>query len=405
MRILLPLYGFVLTAFAVAVLFVFKSGLDDYVASQGLAATAVTTPDGWAVRAYETTDGELITQVPFDPRGLADTTQAILAKYQTRTGGIQGSTLTTFARGDERVALRISTAPHAPPRASLAARFGRTDANDTDKIDDDRVFATLAGLPVLEEPRFTYVSDTPPMPVNYRYFTTTIGDRAVDEVLEISILTNSSDAAVLAALNSLDVEALHAQLPTPDPRVILSAGVLTRDALPLSDAPPLPSPAYRAKQLLDAGQVFDAPWQDALVQIRMGDIENWDDLKTRYPRVDTLPVALLDVLDDGSHENAARYFAAILSNSGRNWSGHEYHVLATISAAGTTQADLTEYLSGDVDIAPEVLALAQRLPKAAPSLVTETQVVQSGAVPPPGLRSSATCVIENGFRKCTVLSN
>ena len=405
MRILLPLYGFVLTAFAFAALFIFKSGLDEYVASRGLVATAVTTPEGWVVRAYETKDGELITEVSFDPDGPVDTTQSILAKYQTRAGDIQGSTLTTFARGDERVALRISTAPHTPPRASLAGRFGRAAADEVGDIDDDRVFATLAGLPVLEEPRFTQVKGGPPMPVNYRYFTITIGDRAVDEVLEVSILTNSSDAAVLAALNSLDVETLHAQLPTPDPRVILSAGVLTRDALPLSDARPLPSPAYRAKQLLDAGQVFDAPWHDALVQIRMGDIEHWDDLKTRYPRVDTTPLALLDVLHDGSHENAARHFATILSNSGRNWSGHEYHVLSMISAAGTTQADLTEYLSGEFDIAPEVLALAQRLPQAAPSQAIETQVVETGRVPTPGLRGNATWVIENGFRKCTVLSN
>ncbi|WP_341366966.1 hypothetical protein [Yoonia sp. BS5-3] len=406
MRILLPLYGLVLTAFAVAVLFVFKSGLDDYVAARGLAASAIVAPDGWELRDYKRADGELITQAVFDP-AVTDTTQQLLARFETRDGGISQSTLTTFLRGDERLALRISKAPHMPPRQSLAARFGRVDDSPDTQEEREGVFATLAGLPIIEEPRFSHGDGgSDPMPVNYRHFTTVIGDQAVDEVLEVSILTNASDAAVLTVLNSLDMEVLHAQLPTPDPRVIVSAGVLSRDPLPLSDAPPLPSPAYRAMQLLAAGKVFDAPWQDALMDIRMGKIDSWDDLKVRYPQVDTLPVALLDVLDDGTHENAARYFAAILSNSGRAWSAHEYHVLATISAAGTTQSDLAEYLSGQFDIAPEVIALAQRLPEAAPDLGPETQVVQSEvAAPVTGLRNGATCVMENGFRRCTVMSN
>ncbi len=406
MRILLPLYGLVLAAFAVGVLFVFKSGLDSFVATQGLAASAVVVPDGWTVRDYEAADGEVITQVAFDKSGTADTTQAILARYQTLTGGIKRSTLTTFERGDERVALRISVAPHMPKRESLAARFGRSSDADTQNAYHDGVFATLAGLPVIEQPRLSYSPDeTMPEPVNYRHFTTKIGDQTVDEVLELSILTNASDAAVLTVLNSLDVEALHEQVPTPDPRVILSAGVLTRDALPLSSEPPLPSPAFRAMQLIDAGAQFDPPWQEALLDIRMGKIDSWDDLQTHYPRVDTLPVALLDVLDDGSHENAARYFAAILSNSGREWSSHEYHVLATISAAGTTQADLSDYMAGQIDVAPEVLALAQRLPRTPLMGAPESQVVQSDVASPTVRSTGGACEIVNGFRRCTVLSN
>lgn len=405
MRILLPLYGFVLVAFAAGFLVVFKAGLDDYVATNGLAASVLDAPDGWTVRDYETADGELITQAAFDPAA-ADTTQHILASYETRAGGMRNSTLTTFVRGNERVALRIDVAPHAPKRPSLAARFGRTGDTDAEAEALDGVFATLAGLPVLEQPRFSYLPDEDvPLPVKYRHFTTTIGDQAVDEVLEVSILTNASDAAVLTVLNSLDVATLHAQLPTPDPRVIVSAGVLTRDALPLSAEPPLPSPAYRAMQLLDAGQAFDPPWHEALLDIRTGKIQSWNDLQVHYPRVDTLPVALLDVLDDGSHENAARYFAAILSNSGRAWTTHEYHVLATISAAGTTQEDLSAYITGEFEIAPEVLALAQRLPHVQPLAAVETQVVQSGIAPSIGLGSQQQCQIVSGSRRCTALSN
>lgn len=406
MRILLPLYGLILAAFAVAVLLVFKSGLDSFVATQGLVASAVVPPDGWTVREYKPEDGELITQVAFDKIGAVDTTQALLAQYQTLTGGIKRSTLTTFARGDERVALRISVAPHRPPRQSLAARFGRSEDPAPETEDLDGVFATLAGIPVVEQPRFSFSSDDAmPQPVNYRHFTTTIGDQTVDEVLEVSLLTNASDAAVLTVLNSLDVEALHAQIPTPDPRVILSAGVLTRDPLPLSSEPPLPSPAFRAMQLIDAGVAFDPPWQQALNDIRTGKIVSWEDLQALYPQTDTLPVALLDVLDDGSDENAARYFAAILSNSGREWTSHEYHVLATIATAGTTQADLTEYIDGQIDVAPEVVALAQRLPLVPPMGAPEAQVVQTEIAPSTGLRNAETCEIVNGSRRCTVVRN
>jgi hypothetical protein len=229
-----------------------------------------------------------------------------------------------------------------------------------------------------------------------------IGDQTVDEVLEISVLTNSSDAAVVEMLGLLDVAVLNDRLPTPDPRVMAAAGVQPRDALPLSDVPPRPTPAFRAMALLDTGQTFDAPWQDALVQIRNGEIDTWDELQGIYPKIDTLPFQLLDVIADGSHDSTARYFAAILSNSGRAWTGHEFHVLSKIAEVGTTQVDLAEYIAGDFEVAPEVLALAKRLPLAPDPALGETRVVQSGAAPATGLKRAATCVMDNGVRRCVV---
>jgi hypothetical protein len=404
MRILLPVYGLVLAAFAVVILFVFKAGLDDYIATNSLAATQVSAPEGWSARPYRTSDGELITQASFVANA-GGTTQDILGQYEIPTGGLRDGMLTTVVRGDEMIALRLSYAPHVPKRPTLAERLGRASPKDAGDTPTDGMFATVAGLPVIEQPRFATVpGDAVPVPVNYRYFTTVIGDRTVDEVLEVSVLTNSSDAAVASVLDSLDVVALNARLPTPDPRVIASAGVLTRDPLPLSEQRPRPTPAYRAMQLLDAGEVLDPPWQDALVQIRGGEIETWNDLRSRYPKIDTLPFRLLEVLDDGSHDSAARYFAAVLTNSGRAWTGHEFHVLSKISDVGTTQADFAEYLAGEYEIAPEVLALVRRLPEA-PAPGAETQVVQSGVLPATGLSNAASCVIDNGVRRCIVGGN
>lgn len=402
MRMMLPIYGLLLAAFAAGILFFFQQGLNDYVASNKLAAAQVSAPAGWSMRPYRTADGEVIAQTKLEP-SIGGTTQERLRQYEIPTDGLRDGALTTFVRGDEMMALRISYAPHAPRRKTMAERLGRGSANAENAAPPEAVFATVAGLPVIEAPSFTDVpGETDPMPVNYRYFTVTIGDQAVDEVIALSILTNSSDAAVASVLEGLDVAALNARLKTPDPRVIASAGILTRDALPLSDMPPRPTPAYRAMQLLDAGQTFDPPWQDALVQIRTGEIMSWDDLRRFYPKIDSLPFALLEMLDDGSQENSARYYAALLSNSDRVWTGHEYHVLSKITEVGTTQADFAAYLAGEFEVAPEVLALVQRLPETPELGDVETQVLQSGAAPATGFGNAATCVIDNGVRRCTV---
>ncbi len=404
MRILLPIYGVLLAVFAAGVIFVVKAGIDDYVASNSLGGMQIAPPDGWSVRPYRAADGALITGVADNPAVEVGTTAQILESFNIPTGGLHEGAVKTFWRDDQMIALRMNITPHQPKRVSLMERFGRQ--SDSDTLDPDSVFATVAGLPMVIHPRVSIVDDAAaPLPVNYRYFTLTIGDQTVDEALELSFLTNSSDAALVAVLNSLDMAALNDRLPTPDSRVILSAGVMTRDPLPLSDVPPRPTPAYLALELLAFGQVLEAPWQDALVQIRNGVITSWDELQARYPRIDTLPHELLGVLEDGSQTSTARYFAAILSNSGRAWTGHEYHVLSTIAEIGSTQADLSEYLAGEFDVAPEVIALAKRLPLGNDQQVNTTEVVQSSIVPTTGLRRAATCVLENGARRCVVGSN
>ena len=404
MRILLPVYALLLSVFAAGVLLVVKTGIDDYVSSHSLAGMQIEPPDGWSVRPYQPVDGHLITQPADDPDELIGTTAQILDMFDMPTGGLHEGAAKTFSRGTEMIALRLQTAPHTPKRIYLMDRLGRKTNEEAD--DPNAVFATVAGLPLVAHPRLSYVADdVAPRPVNYRYFTMVIGDQTVDDVLEVSLLTNSSDAALVAVLNNLDMRNLNARIPTPDPRVIPAAGVLTRDALPLSDQPPRPTPAYRAMELMAAGEVFDAPWQDALTRVRHGEITSWDGLQARYPQIDTIPYALLEVLDDGSRISTARYYATILSNSGRAWSGHEFHVLWTIAEAGTTQADVAEYLAGEFEIAPEVIALAQRLPVAAGVAAPETQVVQSGTAPTVGLRSAGNCVLDNGVRRCVIGTN
>lgn len=404
MRILLPLYGLLLVIFAGGLVYVFKAGLDHYVAANSLAEMQIDPPEGWSVRPYQLADGALITGTDDEPAAAIGTTATILNSFDIPTGGLREGGVKTFVRGEEMVAIRMQRGPHEPKRTSLMERLGYAAPEET--LDPDSVFATVAGLPLISHPRVSVAEGMPaPRPVNYRHFTMTIGDKTVDEVLDVAVLTNSSDAALVAILDRVDMAALNNRLPTPDPRVMASAGVLTRDALPLSTEPPRPTPAYLALELLAKGQVFADPWQQALTEIRDGEITSFEALQTRYPRIDTLPFAVLEVLEDGSQTSTARYYARILSNSGRAWSGHEFHVLSTIAEVGSTQADLNEYLAGEYDVAPEVLALAKRLPEGPAPGTAPAQVVQSGVVSTTGRQNAANCVLENGVRRCTVGGN
>ncbi|MEL6681068.1 MAG: hypothetical protein AAFQ09_00305 [Pseudomonadota bacterium] len=402
MRLLLTLCGALLVFFAAGAAFVLKAGIDDYVTSNSLASIQIGIPDGWSVKDYQPSDGAFITQTLDDQSARIGKTAQILADFDIPTGGIDEGAVKTLWRDDEMIAFRIEPAPHIPPRLSLMDRFGRYDADDLG--DADAVFATVAGVPLIVHPRFIEGVESL-IPVNYRYFTMTLGDQSVDDVLEMAFLTNSSDAALLAVVDGIDMGDLNARLPTPDPRVMVSAGVMTRDPLPLSDTPPLPTPAYRAMTLLASGKTFDAPWDDAVLAVRNGKIETWDDLQARYPQIDTLPYELLELLDDGSQTNTARYYASLLSRSGRAWSGHEFHVLSTIAEIGSTQADVAEYLAGEYDIAPEILALANRLPPAPTATAFPSEVAQSDVLPSVGFRNAGTCMLENGARRCVIGRN
>ncbi|MFQ1699558.1 hypothetical protein ACJ5NV_03070 [Loktanella agnita] len=383
----------------------FKTGLDNYMSVTSLSSVSVTPASGWQQRPYQTADGEAITSTPFDPEAPAGhTTQDLLRHFATTAKGQDHAMATTFQRGDDLIALSMRFVPHTPRKKTMAERFGGAPPPVDEPPAPRTVIATVYGVPFVEQPREESVpgQDTT-NPVNYRHFLASVGNFREAQAVKIIVLTNTGDAGVVGVLSRLDVLDINSRIDTPSADINEAAGVFTRDPMPLSEQPPRPTVAYRAAQLLASNATFEAPWQEVLEKIRAGEIETWEAMHAAYPKVADMPPALLDVLDDGSADNAARYHAAVLANGDREWTDHEAHVLATMSKPGAAQADLTEYLDGTREIAPELVSLIQQLPMVAMPDGSSDAVVADET---PGLRDAhAGCTIENGVRRCVVDTN
>lgn len=390
---------------AAAILFLFKGFMDDYVTSQSLTSVTVSAPDDWVVTPYTAADGFEITQtnvVASD--GPVDTTGRILAQFDAASSDPIAGAAWTFARDDKMVAVAMTFGEHRPRRISFREKLGFSP--EPPPPSPNILVATIAGIPFFVTPR---ISKTPDQaiaePVLYRHFTGRIGDQEVGEIVDIAVLTNGSDADVAAALSAINMEEANDRLSDPWPDISIAAGIETPNQMPLSQTPPPPSFAYRAAELLWRDEAFGPPWQEALERIKSGEIDGWSALTEAYPDdIETVPFALLTVLDDGTVTNVVPYFAQKMLESGRDWNDHEHYILTKIANPATEKADLEIYFSQEYDVAPEVMALIGQLPTERPDEGVLPSAVNANSVP--AVRtSSPDCRIENGVRRCVVGGN
>ncbi|WP_322890200.1 MULTISPECIES: hypothetical protein [unclassified Yoonia] len=403
MRVLLPVLGVFILVFAAAILFFFKQGLDSYTFARSLQSVTITPPAGWDAAPYQTADGEAISGAPFDPAPVAaTTTNDILFAFESARLGNNDGVATTFRSGDEMIALRMQTVTFVPRRTSFAERLGYASAK-TEPAPALEVFGSLEAVPFHVSPRQSSVDGSAvPVPVNYRYLTATVGDPEVADTVAISILTNSSDAALAALLDGFDLAAVNDRLPQPSGDVLAGLGFVPRAAGPLSDAPPRPTPAYRAMAMLNDGKPLDPLNQQLVTRIATFEITDMAGLLVNYPSLDVIRGDVLQLLEDGSAENAARANARLMANSGRAWNSHEYYVLSEVGKPGTSQQSLAAYLANGYEIAPEVLALVARLPETGVASAAD----ETGARPAAqGGFSVQTCTLQNGVRRCVVGGN
>ncbi len=409
MRILLPVLGVFIVILAAAGLYLFKLGLDDYMASQSIASVPVAAPAGWAAQPYDTAQGEVITGAVLMPSAVGgSTTNDILLAFESAVAGDDDGVVHAFARGDERIVLRMRVAPLIKQRLSLKQRMGIEEVTEQEAL--GTVLGAVDGVSFVIMPQVSAVMGQPlPVPVDYRHITASIGDPKVAETIEVAVLTNSSDAAIAAVIGGLDIAALNEKLPTPSDAITPQAGFVAARQQPLSDVPPPPSAPYRAHRMLETAS-FDTLNADILGLIRAGDIVTMADLQVVYPKLDGILLEVLQLLDGGGPENFARYYAMVLSKSGRSWNNYEYYVLSEIAKAGTSQASLADYLSNGYDIAPEVMALVQRLPETSPEgpgQVPEAEAATTPVVTPNGQNRIGTggCTLQAGVRRCVVGSD
>ena len=404
MRLLIGM-GVGMVVVAAAILVLFKGFMDDYVTARSLTSVTVTAPDNWVVAPYKPADGLGITQTHVvSSDGPVDTTGRILAQFDAASSDPIAGAAWTFARGDKMVAVAMTFGEHRPRKVGIAEELGLSPKPSTQS--PNVLVATVSGVPFFVTPRISKTPDPASAePVLYRHFIGTIGDQEIGEVVDIAVLTNGSDADVAGALRGINMEEANDRLPNPWPDISMAAGIETPDQMPLSQTPPPPSFGYRAAELLRGNDAFDPPWQEALERIKSGEIDRWSALTEAYPDdIETVPFALLTVLDDGTATNVARYFAQEMLDSGRDWNNHEHYILTKVANPATEKEDLEIYFSQEYDVAPEVMALIGQLPTERP---VEAVLPSAGnANSTPAVRtSSPDCRIENGVRRCVVGGN
>jgi hypothetical protein len=410
MRLMMPLVGLLMLVVASAIVFTFKIVWDEHVFQQRLVSIEVTAPDGWDAVPYETAHGEAIVDEALAAAdGPATTTQRILRGLESVSNDATKGAVWSFLNGQEIVVMRMEFGPHRPPRNSIFAQLSQASAGaPPPNLDVD--VATIHGISLIAKPR---ISMTPgsdvSVPVNYRRFQMRFGDQEIDEVLDVTIATNASDAAVANALMHVDFARAHGLLPTPDPAFDQSAGIASLDQQPLATTPPAPSLAYVAAGMVESSDDLGDPWMDVLARIKSAEIASWEDLIALYPdEVAQIPLPLFELLDNGSSENAARYFAARMRASDRTWNDHEHYILGKIVSPESSQADLADYLTGSRDVADDVIALILQLPAAGPDAEPDAGPETGQATGTQGANTiiqSEQCRTENGIRRCTVDGN
>ncbi len=360
MKIMLPVVGVLLAGLAALSLYLFKQGLDDYLANKSLAAVEIVAPAGVAVVDYDAAQGMALTGRAFnlDPE-VTDQTNELLRRFEASAGGIDDGVAQVFVKGEQRVALSLHRAPYVAPPQTLASQLGLDEPNPEPEIESD-VFGTVAGIEVILQPAPERAPDQEP--VSYRHFVVNLGDPGGPETVEITVLTNASDAFVASVFDSLDIAALNERLPEPDVRIVPDGGFVPAADGPLSQTPPTPAPALLAYRALQSGVTLTALDRDVLERVRAGEISDMAGLQARFPDLVAPTVAMMAVLGQPTPEVSARFAAVRLLKGDRDWSQTEAFILAQVARPDTTQADLLDYLSLRDDIAPEVLALVSQLP-------------------------------------------
>lgn len=167
-----------------------------------LPAALPDAPQGWERMEYITAHGEKITGATLQRTLLATTTtNGILLDFEKSADGKGLKARATYRNGPSLVAVRMV----GDMKAIRAAENGRL----TPAAMPSAPFAKLNGLPViLHRQVSTHVNSGKTSPVDYRRFAINL-----DGMVEIEVLTNASDADVLAVLSGIDMQAIQAGLP------------------------------------------------------------------------------------------------------------------------------------------------------------------------------------------------
>ncbi len=283
----------------------FLSMLDQINTNRGFALDMPEAPDGWTVAPYEVAQAEMITGVSYDPAAEPTTdTETLIARFNA---GVEDddNLVQAYLNEDQIILLRMRYSPKAQPRAGISAQLAEVREAREAEGPQPTLFARMDGISFMQDLPFSKNSDTGEVvPINYRYLTATVGVPEETKYVPIEVLTNASDAALAAMISGIDMAALNDKIDVPDEQIDGAAGFVTDAETPLSDEPPVPTPAYQAYQLLQSDQDLDETTQAILTKIVGPDVTRADvaddlaELEEIAPEIRAI-VELLPVESDG----------------------------------------------------------------------------------------------------------
>ncbi|MES2667976.1 MAG: hypothetical protein V4712_17965 [Pseudomonadota bacterium] len=186
-----------------------------------------SAPQGWERRPLTQADAEAITGLPYDKDNAApDLTQDIvkrllLPRYDDRR------IVEAYVSTDAVVALRVEVTPPGKQFSPSAKLKRRAEAKLRDSLISAAVFAENGALRFHAMQQVTIDPATgATTPVEYRRFWAGLEGR-----LEVEVVTNADDEALLPILQGLNAAALMAMTEAPEAEVIVA------DAAPEAAAP------------------------------------------------------------------------------------------------------------------------------------------------------------------------
>jgi len=403
---------------AAAITTMFESVTGQEVIKSDVALTPFlpVTPEGWTVANYVTADGEAITQTTIS-RGpiYKDSTNQLLLSFEDGTRGRVNAAALTFTEGDQTVAFLLKAPDQFNSntvRGGMMEAITQNIASATDFGETSAIFALHHGVPFSEaDPYQTSPSTRDDIPVDFRVFNGNVGG-----MFDIKILTNASDDAVAKVLEGIPMAALIAQVPEPEPQLLVSTEFATFEAV-LDSQKPAPTIARQAylieKTRLDLTDVD----KQILDDMRDGDVKTWHDAFGRFGTADGADpaiVSLLGPLPELIPAQHVEYKARGLLQADQDWTDADKGILNGMSRLSIVdRAGIDSYLDDGEAVSESVIALISMLPEIAVEVVAEVVpvetpevarelVIRRGNKTGKGASTFGNCNIENGVRRCIV---
>jgi len=380
-----------------------------------LVAYLPAAPAGWTRTAYQTADGEALTESVYQSSAVVVSgNNSIMSVFASASNDINGAAV-TYRTGEEVVAIALSARSSREMRSlrgSIMTAIGGNLSGASFGASKEP-FATLHGVKFEQGGQFSRVVATNAnVPINYRKFTASMGGQ-----LSMTIMTNASDATLATVLRGIDVPGLNETLVTPDLTVTAGTGLITRERGTLSTSPPPPTLPYKAYNRLRSG--VEGLKEDDVRQLQaMADqrITGWEDVYEEYGMRHRLSPAIIEVLGPEPELPPVlkvKYTATEMLR-GSQWTAYERDILQILSRGSiTTQSQAQRRLERGRLYAPPVMRLIMELPveqdvAAVDGDVTEAVkevVIRRGVEVQQGTSLAGDCTIELGTRRCIVDGN